>query len=314
MMEFEANPDYYRGQPKIERVVLKFLPGAATEATELASGNVQAAWVPRADLLKLRRDPRFLEYYSIGPHILRTIAWNQRHPFFHDTAVRLALTLAIDRRELYQALNLPDAIPILDGPTARYAPWRELPDPLPYDPARAKELLEGAGWLDTDGDGAREREGQRFRFAMLNQAEGGDAAAVYVQAALRRVGVEVQIQRAERRVIQQRIGAGRFDAASLAMNFGTQALLSWFGPESVLGYSAGRATPVLGRLESTLDPDEIARLHRELMLILQADVPATFLFPNVETTVASRNLRGLSSPYHADALRYLENLWLEEVS
>jgi ABC-type transport system substrate-binding protein len=74
------------------------------------------------------------------------------HPFVHDTAVRLALTLAIDRRELYQVLNLPEELPILDGPMARYAPWRELPDPLPYDPARAKELLEEAGWLDTDGD------------------------------------------------------------------------------------------------------------------------------------------------------------------
>jgi hypothetical protein len=74
--------------------------------------------------------------------------------------------------------------------------------------------------------------------------------------------------------------------------------------------SGARARPV----RKTTDPGDIARLHRELILIWQADVPATFLFPNVETTVASRNVRGLSSPYHADALRYLEDLWLEETS
>lgn len=44
-MEFEANPDYYRGRPKIARMILKFLPGAGSsspELTELQSGNVDA--------------------------------------------------------------------------------------------------------------------------------------------------------------------------------------------------------------------------------------------------------------------------------
>ena len=65
LIEVEANPDYYRGVPKIERVILKFgLPSL----TELLSGNVDALVnANRVDILKLAADPRFRIYhYCVG--------------------------------------------------------------------------------------------------------------------------------------------------------------------------------------------------------------------------------------------------------
>lgn len=59
MMELEANPDYYRGRPKIAKVVLKWGDTSASgSVTELLSGNVDAVpYVRRADVLMLARDP-----------------------------------------------------------------------------------------------------------------------------------------------------------------------------------------------------------------------------------------------------------------
>jgi len=48
---------------------------------------------------------------------------------------------------------------------------------------------------------------------------------------------------------------------------------------------------------------KMERCHRELMPIFQADMPVAFLFPNIETMVVSRYVRGLTSPYRSDPVR-----------
>ena len=63
-----------------------------------------------------------------------------------------------------------------------------------------------------------------------------------------------------------------------------------------------------------MDPEEDDRIHRELMAIFQEDVPVTFLFPGVGSVVAHRRVRGLSSPYRADPVECMDELWLEDRS
>src|SRR5579864_2540479 len=222
MMELEANPDYYRGKPKIERVVLKFGDPSATGAiTELLSGNVDAVpRVNRMELLRLKGDPRFrlydaaMDQTSEGDGVI-LILWNERELPFRDSNVRRALTLAIDRRELHQVLNLPESTPIFDVIfTERQFQRCELPEPLPCDPEQAKRLLDEAGWRDQRGIGLRERDGSPFKFiALVNPNLGGDRAAVYIQAALRRVGVQMDITVLEWEALFRRVMSGEFEAA-----------------------------------------------------------------------------------------------------
>ena len=61
-----------------------------------------------------------------------------------------------------------------------------------------------------------------------------------------------------------------------------------------------------------MNPDEYDRIYRELWPIFQADVPARFLFQYNDGTAAHRRLRALSSPYWADPVEHMEDLWLED--
>ena len=314
MMEFEANPTYYRGKPKIDRVVLKFIALNASEVTELLSGNVQAAHSGPFGMLK--DDPRFEHYYEISAG-LRGIAWNHRHTLFHEPGVRQALTLAINRPELHRVLDLPTGLPICDVvPTIEQMRRGDTPDPLPYDPERAKRLLDAAGWRDGDRDGVRTRNGTPCHFAVLTNATDERArAALYIQAQLRQVGIRMDIQTMDWSGVMAHVNAGTFEAAMVHMNvsFTSPIGLMWlFGPASALGYVNPKVVTLFNRGRRTLDPDEIERIHREAMPIFQADLPVTFLYPSIENMVASRRLRGLSSPDRTDIVWYMEDLWLEE--
>ncbi len=317
MMEFEANPDYYRGKPKIERVVLKF--GGGSLLTELLSGNTDVViYADRMDLLKLADDARFRAYWDKDTWVFGAVVWNQRHEPLSDPKARLALTLAIDRREMHKVVNLPDGLPLFDGIFTERQYWRgQLPDPLPYNPALARRLLDEAGWHDVDGDGVRERDGAEFRFKAITPvsrlAESPlAAAAIYIQDQLRRVGVRMELRPLEKRVAYERLRAGEFEAAVQTVWIAPFGLQGWFGADSPFGYRNERVVELIEAAVETLDPDTIDAIYGELMRIFQDELPMTPLFPDIETHVAHRRIRGLSSPFQSHPLMFIEHLWVED--
>ena len=315
MMEFEANPDYYRGKPAIDRIVLKSIEA---RVTELLSGNVDAIMnASRRELQALSGNDRFQAYHASTPWHNRVIAWNLRNELFRDANVRRALTLAIDRPELLRSLYMPAGLPIFDVPLSGGQYWRgEVPEPLPYDPERAKQLLDEAGWRDGDGDGVRERDGRPFQFTLLfpglGPMRGGED--VYIQSQLRLVGVDVEIQTMEWPEVVERVTSSEFEAALFGQSASFDSSLgiqSYFGEDSFIGYTNPDVVALLNELLNTIDPVEIDRIHGQLAPIFAADLPITILYPGVYTAVAARSVRGLSTPFRANPLRYAEELWLE---
>ena len=77
---------------------------------------------------------------------------------------------------------------------------------------------------------------------------------------------------------------------------------------SRIGYHNARVAELLESAARVFDPAEADSLYRELMPIFQEDLPVTFLYPLVRTTVAHRRLLGLGSPYRDDPLWYAAEL------
>jgi len=327
MVELEANAEFYAGKPAIDRVVIKF--GGDNGITELLSGNVDAiAWANPADVPKLAADPRFRVYHQIGPGIpwLQALFWNVRSPLFGDRRVRRALTHAIDRRELLGVLNLPEDLRLTDVLfTGRQYHRGELPPPLGYDPEKARAMLREAGWLDGDGDGVLERAGESLRFTALAPQGAAGHAAIYVQAALRKVGVHMEIQTLDMNVLRGRVQGGEFEAVFFPYWNSVDGQIRWLAPgldsgdgtqqerrSAGIGYDNPEVARLLASVRETADPDQVDSIYRDLAPLIRRDLPITFLYPEVTTYVVHRRVRGLESPFHADPIQFMEQLWIED--
>jgi len=321
MIELEANPDYYRGKPRIERVLLKGT-GGANALVELLSGNVDAIrGVGEADVLKVAEDPRFRIYRQVNAGWSRGLMWNHRHPLFRDARVRLALTLAIDRREVHRVLNLPEETPLFDGIYTRRQYRRgDLGAAWPYDRERAKQLLVEAGWVDRDVDGVREREDIEASFellvgvAMRGTFRTYERAAISLQEQLDEVGIRVNLHTLDAGLVGERLRTGEFEASLSIFPHNPRDILrrGLFSEESPNSYVSPELVRLLEAADSKVGPEATDSLYREMREIFRQELPFLFLYPHGWSSVVHRRVRGLHPPHRVNLFSHMEELWLEE--
>lgn len=317
MFELEVNPDFYAGEPSIERVIVKL--SSASPVTELTSGAADVAFELRsADVLRFEADPEFEVYRGYDWLDMVAVYWNPEHPLFADAVVRRALSHGIDRREIARLLHLPDDMPLVGGfsdpqwadEPYRLRGWDQGPA---YDPRLAERLLERAGWLDRDG--IREKDGHEARFT-LSISTGdwipGLEPALLVQDQLKSVGVAVEIRTLEFAAWQDAWRAGQYEAMIFVLENDPPTILAdWFDP-SPFGYYDAAVVRLLESLETTLDPEARDTVYRRINQILRRDMPVTFFFPRTDAWVAHRRIRGFRLNVPWNALALAEELWIKE--
>ncbi len=310
LIELEANPDFYAGQPAIASVIVRFLGSIDASLNELLAGRADVAesrYLASRDAVST--DPRYERYVRyLGATAVLFL--NHNLPFFSDPRVRRALVLALDRRALSEAIGLPPDLPIVDALfTVEQLVRGELPHAFAHDPNQARQLLDEAGWVDADGDGRREREGVAARFEIL-APPWWERSAVLVDAQLADVGIEVELFVADRSVNVERYRRGEFEAA---IGFVTPWGLGFLqGRDSPSGYGNETYKSLARQARATPSPALRDSLIRETWPHLIRDVPAVFLHPMATQFYVHRRIRGLSSPWRADAARYMDELWIEE--
>lgn len=307
MMEFEANPDYFLGKPKIERVILKLTGGTAL--TELLSGNVDIAQVGSMNLKAVAKDPRFQVYYQWGPRRTQ-IFWNHNHSLFRLSSVRRALTMAIDRRLLHMVLDYPDDLPLTDGFFTQDQFWKgEYGEALPYDPDAAGILLNEVGWKDRDGDGVRELGSQSFKFTLLVLPGSLLKSAIFIQDQLRNIGVRMEVQSMASSLVRQRVLTGKFQAAIHKLGFPRK---EFFGEKSPIGFDNTRVKVLFDALGPALDSNKRDMICLELSELFLEELPVTYLYPQISSYAVHRRIRGINSPHQVFPTRFMEHFWIEE--
>ncbi len=315
-IELEANDDFHAGRPRIDRVILKLMPGGGNPLVELEAGNVDIAGADGRALERLARDPRFVVYWG-RPQLGWPILWNHRHPILGDPAVRKALTQAIDKEELGRLYHYPAEAPIVDVPIP-HSRWSGLaaPEPARFDPETAREVLERLGWKYGDGNGVRERGGEALAFEMLINQE-GERAGVLIQVQLAAIGVDVKLRSMDLRVIWERIDDGDFEAAltpGLKGYLLNMALVGRGDRMRGIGYRNPALPDIVTTLEKSFDPEKRRRAEQELQEIFRRDQPMSPVVPNMgnASLVASRRVKGLSSPILWFPEQVIDRLWIEE--
>jgi peptide/nickel transport system substrate-binding protein len=190
----ERNPNYWNlGHPRLDRVVFKPLPDAQSRFASLQSGEADIIWDDEFDhdnIAKAKGDKRLSVHTHVGSGA-SVYAFNTKVAPFDDLRVRQALVMAIDRKKMSQALTGGMARPALnpygDGS------WVKCADDgaLPYDPAKARELIKAYG--------------KPVAFKMLVSATPrGRAIGQVMQQFWKQVGAEMEIEQVDQASIVPR--------------------------------------------------------------------------------------------------------------
>jgi peptide/nickel transport system substrate-binding protein len=253
----ERVPHYWRGDslPAIRRILFRFIANTTTRINQLRGGEVHVTALVPWDKYREVRDIPGLSIHRMVGNSYEHVTLNERSvEAFRDVRVRRALTHAIDR-ELIVRTILDSLAPVIHGPIQPVSwAFTDSVARYDYDPARARTLLDDAGWRDSDGDGVRDRNGQRLAFTLITQA--GFAVRENVSQALQRmwreVGVDAQVRLVDGTSISGLWFEGKFDA-----------MLHWWhmpaDPELTLFFASDR-TPPSGRNINYVNDDSLTRL------------------------------------------------------
>jgi peptide/nickel transport system substrate-binding protein len=144
----EANPGYWRRVAGVKRLVMKSVPETTTRVAMLKKGEADIAFaLDGEDAENVRRDPRLQLVPSKHASIFWiefADQWDPKSPW-HDKRVRQAVNYALDRQAINEASCL-GFCPPTSVIVPRVMDFAMQTGPLPYDPARARQLLKEAGY------------------------------------------------------------------------------------------------------------------------------------------------------------------------
>jgi len=163
----ESNPDYYEGRPYLDKILVKTYADSKEVWVALMRGEVDCAeFIAEKDYEIIKKDPSF-KAYAFAADGYYALVYNSEDPLLADKRIREAIAHAVDRKGMIERMEAGYGIECT-GPFSQQSLGFN-PDVVPYeyDPPKALQLLEEAGWKDDDKDGILEKEGAELELNVL---------------------------------------------------------------------------------------------------------------------------------------------------
>lgn len=311
----EKNPNYWDGEVPFETVEIPSIDDPNTRAMALQSGEVDMAVnIAAGDIDLFKNNDKFVidEIASLRVVVARI---NQKG-VLGDPKVRAAFIQGCDRetynKVLLKGTFLPGKAPV--PPSLDYG-FEGLTDPNAYNQEHAKQLLDEAGWKDTDGDGIREKNGQKLKvdFVVYNSRAELPLYAEAVQSDMKQLGIDVNIKSVDYNLVDQIGIKGEYDL--LISNITTantgdpEVFLNWYWRTNVNGDNvqngSGYSNPELDATFKALAVEFSKDKRRELIIkaqqLIMNDGAALFLgYPqtNIVYNKALANVKMYPSDYY----------------
>lgn len=217
----EANPDAPEGRPALDRVIVRVVPDATARLRQLTNGSADVAKITPDQRDQVERAPN-LRLETAAQVRPGWIAFNQQKAPVNEQAVRRAFLMAVNREQIVEAQFGPQGTPALSPIAPGLREHSADVRPIPFDPAGAGQLLEQAGWRDTDGDGIREKNGQPLRIEV--EVSSADQTRkdmlIFMQQQLRQVGIDMVPREMERTAWVERLRNQEFTASFWGWGWG----------------------------------------------------------------------------------------------
>jgi peptide/nickel transport system substrate-binding protein len=303
----ESNHDYFEGRPYIDGYIYRVIPDPATMFLELKAGGIDWMGLTPIQYLRQTDDPAFkrqFRKYKYLPFSYTYLGYNLLSPLFQDKRVRQAISYAIDKEEIIKVVLLG----LGEISTGPYKPGAWYYNPhvkhYPYDPDRAKELLQEAGWRDSDGDGILDKDGDLFEFTILlnwgNQSR--LSSAEIIQWRLGQIGIKVKLRVMEwASFINEYIDKKRFEAVILGWSTGVDPdqYDIWHSSKTdykelnFISYKNKEVDDLLEKARRSFDREERKRYYFRFQEILAEEQPYTFLYVPYALPVINARFRGI---------------------
>ena len=210
----QANPNYWNGKPKLAGVEFRNVPDAMVRVLEFKKGSIDFLQNDlEPDVLPWLAENTDAEIRSYDGTTYQYIGINLTHRILRNVKVRQALACAIDRDRIIRHLlkNIATKANGLLAPSNwAYDGTVEL---WPYDPARAKRLLDEAGFPDPDGDGPLPRFRLSFKTTNIDLRR---RIAEAFKEQLQQVGIDLEVRSYEWATFFSDVKTGNFHLYSLA--------------------------------------------------------------------------------------------------
>lgn len=298
----QANADYWAGAPRNTGLVIKIVPDDVMRGLELRKGTVDLVVNDIApDIVHQLREHDGLQVVEAPGVDYQYVGLNVRDAILSDVRVRRALAHAIDRGAIVTHLRRGLAVPA-DGmlPPLSWAAASDLPV-FAHDPARARALLDEAGYPDPDGAGPS----PRFTLTLkVSNIEFNRLQSSVIQQDLREIGVALDVRTYEFATLYADVLSGNFQLFTLQWTAGALAdpdiLRRVFHSSQVppAGFNRGhygnpQVDALLDRAAEEVDQQNRVRLYEQAQQMIAADVPYISLWYKTNVAVARRGLSGI---------------------
>ena len=257
-------------------------------------------WLMESRRAEMLRRFDFRRFYTLNYNF---VAWNEKNPLFQDKRVRRALGMCLD---------LPSIINNLYHGTARAMTGPFTPDEyaynpavpvLPYDPLKAKELMNNSGWFDTNNDGVLDKGGKPFKFEIYifaGTVSGIQFSQVFQQE-LKKIGVDMSVTQLDPAQLLKRVLAGDYQAVYMGWQLDAEPDLyaalhsSQIPPkgQNFVYYSNPVADKLIEQARTELDFDKRKAALQQLHAVLSEDQPYTWTIQVSEKAALNRRVHGV---------------------
>ena len=303
--DVEAFPEYWEGAAKLPAVRVRVISDMNAMQAELQAGRVDIAPMPTSlspDAVKrLEQDPNLQVKAFQGSNVV-LLTLNTSSPPLDNVKVRQAIAYAIDRESLIKNLLLDYgkiAHSIIPEESWAYSPGQT----YSYDPARAKQLLDEAGFPDPDGDGPRMRFDKPVVYKLSGSSIAGRQYVGVIQNYLKQIGVPVDIQTPEQNTLLDELRRGNFQIAYTQWVGGNQDPIFYkdlFATSEIptptrtsrnrSRYSNKELDALLEEAVNTFDRRRGRELYTRIQDFVSRDVPVFPLWYQSNIVIARKNV------------------------
>jgi peptide/nickel transport system substrate-binding protein len=305
-----ANEDYFQGRPHIDKLIAKPFADQNIMSQALMFNAIDMiVLVNPRDIPQIQGDKRLvLQPYNALSYSF--FGYNMRNPVLADKRVRKAITYAVNRQEMLESFFQGQGT-IISGPFAPGS-WAYNLDvqPLPYDPEKAIELLNEAGFTKGD-DGIMEKDGEKLSLTLKVPIEKESEAVKRVVLAFKnylgKIGVDIQAEFKEWLAWKEDVfRTHEFDVIFASWVFDDSADITSLFHSSEIGpwmnnfgaYANPEVDSFIVESKLTLDHEKRRTIYRKLHSILADECPYTFLWTLTNYAAYHKKLRHVAiHPY-----------------